>query len=72
MLIRAKQLFLQKFNMSIKNEEYHFDFKSVEKFVKNLQKKVISKTVTEICTFSTFTHVRRTCFDYNFYFDAFC
>ncbi len=37
------------------------------------QKKVISKNVTEICTFSTFTHVRQTCFAYNFitFFGAF-
>jgi hypothetical protein len=31
------------------------------------QKKVISKNVTEICTFFTFTHVRQTCFAYNFF-----
>jgi hypothetical protein len=29
-------------------------------------KKVISKNVTEKCTFFTFTHVRQTCFAYNF------
>ncbi len=28
---------------------------------------VISKNVTEICTFSTFTHIRQTCFAYNFF-----
>ncbi len=32
----------------------------------NAQKKVISKNVTEIFTFFTFTHVRQTCFVYNF------
>ncbi len=31
------------------------------------QKKVISKNVTEKCTFFTFTHVRQTCFAYNFF-----
>ncbi len=31
------------------------------------QKKVISKNVTEKCTFFTFTHVRQTCFGYNFF-----
>jgi hypothetical protein len=31
------------------------------------QKKVISKNVTEICIFFTFTHVRQTCFAYNFF-----
>ncbi len=30
-------------------------------------KKVISKNVTEICTFFTFTHVRQTCFACNFF-----
>ncbi len=39
----------------------------LKKFLKNVQKKVISKNVTEICTFSTFTHVRQTCFTYNFF-----
>ncbi len=31
------------------------------------RKKVISKNVTGICTFFTFTHVRQTCFAYNFF-----
>ncbi len=31
------------------------------------QKKVISKNVTEKCTFFTFSHVRQTCFAYNFF-----
>ncbi len=31
------------------------------------QKKVISKNVTEKCTFFTFNHVRQTCFAYNFF-----
>jgi hypothetical protein len=31
------------------------------------QKNVIRKNVTEICTFFTFTHVRQTCFAYNFF-----
>jgi hypothetical protein len=30
------------------------------------KKKVISKNVTEKCTFFTFTHVHQTCFAYNF------
>jgi hypothetical protein len=38
----------------------------LKKFLKYVPKKVISKNVTEICTFSTFTHVRQTCFAYNF------
>ncbi len=45
--------------MCIKNAEFHADFESV--------KKIISKNVTEICTFFTFTHVRQTCFAYNFF-----
>ncbi len=50
---------------AIKNIEFQADFK-FEKVVKKFTKKVISKNVTEICTFSTFTHVRQTCFAYNF------
>jgi hypothetical protein len=30
-------------------------------------KKVISKNVMELCTFLTFTHVRQTCFAFNFF-----
>jgi hypothetical protein len=55
MLIRAKKkFFLQKCNMGTKNVEFHADFKSIDKVLKNVPKKVISKNVTEICTFSTF------------------
>ncbi len=39
----------------------------LQKFKKILPKQVIIKNVTEICTFSTFTHVRQTCFAYNFF-----
>jgi hypothetical protein len=35
------------------------------------KKKVISKNVTEKCTFFTFTHVRQTCFAYNFFWCIF-
>jgi hypothetical protein len=35
------------------------------------QKKVISKNLTEKCTFFTFTHVRQTCFAYNFFWCIF-
>ncbi len=41
--------------MGIKNVEFHADFKSIEKVLKNVPKKAISKNVTEISTFSTFT-----------------
>jgi hypothetical protein len=34
-------------------------------------KKVISKNVTEICNFLTFTHVRQTCFACNFFWCIF-
>ncbi len=43
----------------------------LKKFWKNLQKKVISKNETEKCTFFTFTHVRQTCFAYNFFWRIF-
>ena len=50
-----------------KNAEFHADFESVGKVLKKMyQKKVISKDVTEKCTFFTFTHVRQTRFAYNF------
>jgi hypothetical protein len=45
-----------------KNAEFQTDFKSVENVLK-----VISKNVTEICPFFTFTHVRQTCFAYNLF-----
>jgi hypothetical protein len=50
-----------------KNAEFHADFKSVEHFFFNVPKKVISKNVMKICTFSTFTYVRQSCFTYNFF-----
>jgi hypothetical protein len=57
---KSKKNFLPKFNMGIKNAEFHADFKSVENVFKNCTKKLFSKNMTEICTFSTFTHVRQT------------
>ncbi len=53
--------------MGIKNAEFHADFKSDEKVLKNCTKKVISKIVMEICTFSTFSHVRQICCAYDFF-----
>jgi hypothetical protein len=35
--------------------------KSVEKVLKTFTKKVISKNVMKLCTFSIFTNVRQTC-----------
>jgi hypothetical protein len=52
--------------MGIKNAEFHADFKSTEKVLKKCTKKVIGKNVTEICIFFIFTHLRQTCFAYNF------
>ncbi len=49
---RAKRFFNSKFFMVIKNAEFHADFKSVEKVYKKCIKKVISRNMTEICTFS--------------------
>ncbi len=64
---RRKFFFLQEFNLDIKKTaEFHADFESIENVFKKCVNKVISKDVTEICTFSTFTHVRQTCFAYNF------
>jgi hypothetical protein len=39
----------------------------LKNFQKNVPKKVIRRNVAKICTFSTFTHVRQTCFVYNFF-----
>jgi hypothetical protein len=59
----AKKICLKKFKMGIKNAEFHADFKSVEKVLKKIYLKiVISKNVPEICSFSSFTHVRQACF----------
>ncbi len=61
MLIKAKLIFFFKNLIWLsKNAEFLADFQFVEKVLK-MYKKVISKNVTEICTFSTFTHVRQTC-----------
>ncbi len=53
--------------MGIKNAEFHADFKSVEKVLKTAPKKLFSKNMTEIWTFSISTHVRQTCFASNFF-----
>ncbi len=50
-----------------KTQNFTLTSNSLKKFYKYLPKKVISKNVTEICTFSTFTHVRQTCFAYKFF-----
>ncbi len=66
-LIRAKKKFSFKNSIWVsKNAEFHSDFKSVEKVLKNCTKKVISKNVMEI-HFFTFTHVLQTCFASNFF-----
>ncbi len=49
-----------------KTQNFTLTSNPLKKFWKNVPKKVISKNVTEKCTFFTFTHVRQTCFAYNF------
>ncbi len=72
MLRRAKKFFLQKFNMVIKKtQNFRLISNALKKNLKNVPKKVISQNVTEICTFSTFTHVRQTCFADNFFLHFF-
>jgi hypothetical protein len=65
-VIRAKKNFIKKFNMGIKKRRisrwFWIRWKSFEKMY---LKKVISKNVTEIGTFFTFTHVCQTCFACN-------
>ncbi len=51
----------------LKNAEIQTISNSLKKFLKNVPKKVISKDVTKMCTFFTFTCVRQTCFPYNFF-----
>jgi hypothetical protein len=69
MLIRAKNLFSYKIQYGYKKtQNFMLISNPFKKFFKNVPKKVISKNVTKICTFSTFTHVRQTCFAYNFFF----
>ncbi len=42
------------------------------KSFKNIyQQKAICKNMTAVCTFSTFSHVRQTCFAYNFFYAFF-
>jgi hypothetical protein len=67
MLIIAKNLFFKNSIWGSKNAEFHTDFKSVEKVCFKSIKKVQSKYVTEISLFSTFSHVRQTCFAFNFF-----
>ncbi len=71
MQITAKQILFENSRWVSKNAEFHADFESVEKVMKNAPKKVISKNLTEICTFFAFTHVRQTCFAYNFFWCIF-
>ncbi len=47
--------------MGIKNAEFHADFKSIEKVLQKCTKKREGNM-----NFFTFTHVRQTCFAYNF------
>ncbi len=64
---QQKKFLFQNLIWVSKNAEFHADFKSVEKVLKKCTKKVISKNVTEICTFFTFTRVRQTCFAITFF-----
>jgi hypothetical protein len=64
--------FLKISRKASKNAEFHADFESVDNFFeKTHKKKVICKNVMEICTFFTFTHVRQSCFAYNFFWCIF-
>jgi hypothetical protein len=51
--------------MGIKNAEFHAIWNPLKSFEKMHTKKLLAN-MTEICTFFTFTHVRQTCFAYNF------
>ncbi len=70
---------VSKFEKALIWPKYIFFFKGIQKrrilhwfqirwkVFKNVPKKAISKNVMKICTFSTFTHVRQTCFAYNLF-----
>ncbi len=62
-----KNVLLKNSKWVSRNAEFHADFESIEKVLKKCTQKIISKNVTEICTFFTFTPVRQTCFAYNFF-----
>jgi hypothetical protein len=63
-----KKFFFEKIKKCVKKRRISRCFRIRWKsFKKMYQKKVISKNVTEKCTFFTFTHVRQTCFAYNFF-----
>jgi hypothetical protein len=53
--------------MGIKKHRISCWFQIHWKSLNKCTKKVISNNVTELCTFFTFTHVRQTCFSYNFF-----
>ncbi len=72
MLIRAKKIFSPKIQYGYqKTQNFTLISNPLKKIWKNAPKKVISKNVTEICTFLTFTHVSQTCFAYNFFWCIF-
>jgi hypothetical protein len=57
---KSQKEFLLQISICVsKNPEFYADFDSVEKVWKNVPEKVISKNMTEICTF-LFPHVRQT------------
>ncbi len=63
-----KVLILKKSKKVPKNAEFHADFESVEKVLKKCtKKKLLAKTWRINALFFTFTHVRQTCFAYNFF-----
>ncbi len=70
--IWPKKKFSEKIEKDVKKRRisrwFRIRWKSCEKIY---QKKVISKNVTEKCTFFTFNHVRQTCFAYNFFHNFF-
>jgi hypothetical protein len=47
-----KKIFSEKIKKGVKNAEFHADFESVENVLRKCTKKVISKNVTEKCSFS--------------------
>ena len=67
-----KIIIFLKVDNNVKNATFHANFESVEKVLeKYIKKKLLAKTWRKNALFFTFTHVRQTCFAYNFFWCIF-
>ncbi len=63
----TKKKLFDKIEKGVKNAEFHANFESVEKVLKKCTKKSYLQKRDGKMHFFTFTHVRQTCFAYNFF-----